>query len=95
MVFLLTGMRLFRESVTIVSRSVIRYSAGCQVFQRSEDFTAFILLAKQHNQRYGNSLTYTLVDLRAVSRFTLKRVVQNITILAILGLVAAIKVSAK
>ncbi|MCI0447290.1 hypothetical protein L0152_29285, partial [bacterium] len=45
-----------------------KFSAGCQVFENAEDFAEFMKLAQRHSKLYGNSFTYTLIDLRAVQR---------------------------
>jgi hypothetical protein len=50
------------------SQDVNKWSAGCQVFQKSEDFDDFIKLTDKHNELYGNKYTYTLIDERAISR---------------------------
>lgn len=38
-------------------------SAGCQVFQREEDFKDFIKLCEQAALMWGNSFTYTLMEI--------------------------------
>jgi hypothetical protein len=43
------------------STQVDKWSAGCQVFSRSEDFATFMDLAEEAEKRYGNSFTYTLL----------------------------------
>jgi hypothetical protein len=50
------------------SQDVNKWSAGCQVFQKSEDFDDFMRLTDTHKNKYGNSFTYTLLDERAVVR---------------------------
>ena len=54
------------------SKDVDTWSAGCQVFQKSDDFETFINLARKHRELYGNKFTYTLIDERAYNR-ALKR----------------------
>ena len=39
-------------------------SAGCQVFQKQEDFLEMMRAANVSKDRYGNSFTYTLIDER-------------------------------
>lgn len=75
----LFGINIHRTESSGTTQVINKYSAGCQVLQNAEDFAAFILLCKQHTQRYGNSFTYTLIDLRAINRLTLKRIVQIVT----------------
>jgi hypothetical protein len=43
------------------SVQVDKWSAGCQVFARSEDFATFMDLTEESAERYGNSFTYTLL----------------------------------
>ena len=50
------------------SQDVNKWSAGCQVFQKSEDFQEFMQLTDKHKANYGNNFTYTLLDERAVVR---------------------------
>lgn len=46
----------------IISKLVDGWSAGCQVFQREDDFNVFMKLCKTHSRRYGNKFTYTLLS---------------------------------
>jgi len=50
------------------SSDVDKWSAGCQVFQKSDDFNTFMDLARKHSGLYGNKFTYTLIDERAYNR---------------------------
>ena len=50
------------------SQDVDKWSAGCQVFQKSNDFADFMDLTTKHRNLYGNSFTYTLIDERAIQR---------------------------
>lgn len=50
------------------SQNVDKWSAGCQVFQKSEDFQEFMQLTDNHKAKFGNKFTYTLLDERAVAR---------------------------
>lgn len=50
------------------SKDVDTWSAGCQVFQKSDDFNDFMELARKHRNLYGNKFTYTLLDDRAYNR---------------------------
>jgi len=50
------------------SQDVNNWSAGCQVFQKSDDFNDFMDKTTKHRNSYGNSFTYTLVDERAIMR---------------------------
>lgn len=55
------------------SIEVDKWSAGCQVFKRQADFNEFMNLTEQHENLYGNSFTYTLIDLRAIRRRTRRK----------------------
>lgn len=50
------------------SQDVNKWSAGCQVFQKSDDFQEFMQLTDKHKANYGNKYTYTLLDERALAR---------------------------
>ena len=50
------------------SQDVDNWSAGCQVFQKSDDFNDFMDKTTKHRNLYGNSYTYTLIDERAIMR---------------------------
>lgn len=54
------------------SSDVDKWSAGCQVFQKTADFDEFMRLANIHKDKNGNKFTYTLIDERAYNR-ALKR----------------------
>lgn len=45
----------------VISKLVDGWSAGCQVFQKSDDFVGFMKLCKMHSKRHGNKFTYTLI----------------------------------
>ena len=62
------GINIHHASVNGTTRTVDKYSAGCQVFANINDFTLFMQLAERHKQLYGNDFTYTLIDERALVR---------------------------
>jgi len=68
----LFGINIHRASASGTTKSVDKYSAGCQVFENADDFAKFLSMAKKHSGLYGNNFTYTLVDERAYIR-SLKR----------------------
>jgi len=43
-------------------KTVDGYSAGCQVFQNSDEFELFIDICKKAEKYWGNSFSYTLID---------------------------------
>lgn len=56
------GINIHRSNKTFTSNTVDKYSAGCQVFNNSNDFQAFIRLCEKQKELYGNSFTYTLIN---------------------------------
>lgn len=44
------------------SVQVNNWSEGCQVFKRSADFAAFMIIAKKAATLHGNRFTYTLIE---------------------------------
>ena len=62
------GINIHHASVNGTTRTVDKYSAGCQVFANINDFNLFMQLAERHKQLYGNEFTYTLIDERALVR---------------------------
>ena len=62
------GINIHHASVNGTTKSVEKYSAGCQVFANINDFNLFMQLAERHKQLYGNDFTYTLIDERALVR---------------------------
>jgi hypothetical protein len=68
------------------SSDVNTWSAGCQVFQKSDDFNDFMDYAKKHKDLYGNKFTYTLIDERAYNR---AKLFTKATVIAALILVTA------
>ena len=56
------GINIHRSNQTWVRNTVDQYSAGCQVFNNSNDFQAFIRLCEKQKELYGNNFTYTLIN---------------------------------
>ena len=69
----LFGINIHHASVNGTTKSVDKYSAGCQVFANINDFNFFMQLAHRHKQFYGNNFSYTLIDDRALVRETKKK----------------------
>jgi hypothetical protein len=76
------GINIHRAESSGTTKIIDKYSAGCQVFQNASDFDAFMALCFEHKSRYGNNFTYTLIDFRAISRITLKRIIAASTAVA-------------
>jgi len=62
------GIDIHRANATGVTKTVDKWSAGCQVFQNAKDFEIFLTLCEKHKNLYGNKFTYTLIDTRAFRR---------------------------
>jgi hypothetical protein len=61
-------INIHRANSTGTTKTIDRYSAGCQVFANADDFAYFLQLAEASKDRYGNKFTYTLIDERAYNR---------------------------
>ncbi len=64
------GINIHRVNSSGTTMKVDKYSAGCQVFQKIDDFNEFMRLCEAHKNLYGNRFTYTLIDTRAMKRTT-------------------------
>ena len=62
------GINIHHASVNGTTKTVDKYSAGCQVFANIKDFNLFMQLAERHKGLYGNNFSYTLIDERALVR---------------------------
>ena len=80
-------INIHRAMATGKTKYVDKFSAGCQVFQSADDFEEFMGLCNQHQELYGNSFTYTLIDYRSIRREAAKRMLVGAFTLG-LGLVA-------
>lgn len=76
----LFGINIHRSNPKGTSINVDKWSAGCQVFENSDDFANFLTLADKHNNLYGNNFTYTLVDERAYNRTVRRRTVLGVAL---------------
>jgi hypothetical protein len=80
------GINIHRANRTGTTKTVDKYSAGCQVFENAEAFQEFIKLCEHHSHLYGNHFTYTLIDFRAVKREALRRTAYSIGTLGLIVL---------
>ena len=55
------GINIHRSNPYDQSYLVNRWSAGCQVFKKIEDYNNFMELCKESAKIYGDSFTYTLI----------------------------------
>ncbi|WP_222933183.1 peptidoglycan recognition protein family protein [Fulvivirga aurantia] len=56
------GINIHRATASGTSVHVNKWSAGCQVFSKSDQFEDFIKLCKSSASYWGNSFTYTLLS---------------------------------
>lgn len=55
------GLNIHRASQNYTVTNVDKYSAGCQVFNKPQEFNSFMRLCRLQKDIYGNSFTYTLI----------------------------------
>lgn len=75
----LFGINIHRASIHGVTKTVGKWSAGCQVFEKNEDFIHFMSLCEKHRSLYGNHFTYSLIDFRALQRTTRRYLAYSLT----------------
>jgi len=56
------GINIHRASSRRTSTQVDKWSAGCQVFADPNDYVKFIKLCEETANRYGENITYTLIE---------------------------------
>lgn len=81
----LFGINVHRANSTGRTKTVDKYSAGCQVFENAAAFQEFLRLCARHRSMYGNKFTYTLIDFRAVKRETYRRIAVGAGIIGLLA----------
>ena len=81
----LFGINIHRANASGKTKSIDKYSAGCQVFENAADFARFLALCEKHRGMYGNAFTYSLIDFRAVKRQTLRWSAYAAAILGAIG----------
>jgi hypothetical protein len=79
------GINIHRANATGTTKTIDKYSAGCQVFANANDFAAFLKLCDKHEKLYGNQFTYTLIDFRSWQRQTFRRIAAVLGMLTTLG----------
>jgi hypothetical protein len=87
----LFGINIHRAESSGTTELINKHSAGCQVFENTSNFSLFLLLCRRHSQLYGNLFSYSLIDLRAINRTTLRRLIKGIVIASAVGLAFARK----
>lgn len=56
------GINIHRSHEKLTVDKIDKYSAGCQVFQNTQQFNSFMRLCEVQAKLYGNSFTYTLIN---------------------------------
>lgn len=74
------GINIHRANSTGTTKSINKYSAGCQVFANADDFKKFLSLAQKHKDLHGNKFTYTLFDARAQRRSQARKIIIGVAI---------------
>ena len=55
------GINIHRSNPNNESKVVEKWSAGCQVFKKINDFFEFMDICNKAKNIWGNSFTYTLI----------------------------------
>ena len=83
------GINIHRANATGTTKTIDKYSAGCQVFSSADDFAHFLQLAESSKDKHGNNFTYTLIDERAYNRKKRKGLVYTgVSALAVIAVIA-------
>ena len=56
------GINIHRSNPHTESQKVEKWSAGCQVFKKIDDFNEFMEICNKAKDEWGNSFTYTLIN---------------------------------
>ena len=75
------GINIHRANPSGETKTVDKWSAGCQVFQNAADFVQFLSLCVKHRDLYGNKFTYTLIDFRAFRRQAVRWIIYGTSFL--------------
>ena len=55
------GINIHRSNPYSESKNVDKWSAGCQVFKKVDDFNEFMTICNKAREEWSNSFTYTLI----------------------------------
>jgi len=72
------GINIHRALAIGETKEINKWSAGCQVFAKSDDFAKFLALCETHAVHHGNKFTYTLIDQRALNRQRLRLLIYGL-----------------
>jgi hypothetical protein len=76
------GINIHKANASGTTKTIDKYSAGCQVFANADDFNKFMEMAYKQKELYGNKFTYTLIDERTYNR----RRKKTIVVVSIIGI---------
>lgn len=77
------AINIHRASMNGETKVIHKWSAGCQVLSRVDDFNHLMQLANQHRSQLGhNYFSYTLIDQRATHRARMRRTLGRTAIAA-------------
>lgn len=86
------GINIHRARKEGTTAVIDNFSAGCLVFANAEDFNRFLQISKEHQKRYGNRFTVSLVDFRDERRRTFQRIAWgSVVALGTLGLLTQLR----
>jgi len=91
------GINIHKANSSGTTKTIDKYSAGCQVFANADDFNKFMEMAYKQKELYGNKFTYTLVDERTYNRRKRRKiiVISLISVLLIGGIILTAKLIKK
>jgi hypothetical protein len=91
------GINIHKANASGTTKTIDKYSAGCQVFANADDFAKFMEMAYKQKDLYGNKFTYTLVDERTYNRRKRRKiiVISLISVLLIGGIILTAKLIKK
>jgi hypothetical protein len=69
------GINIHKANASGTTKTIDKYSAGCQVFANADDFNEFMEMAYKQKELYGNKFTYTLIDERTYNKRRRKTIV--------------------
>lgn len=62
------GINCHRANALKESTQVDKWSAGCQVFAKPNDFAEFLTLCRESAKTWGNTFTYTLLEQQQLTK---------------------------
>jgi hypothetical protein len=74
------GINIHRANSSGTTKTINKYSAGCQVFANVDDFNKFLSMADRQKDLYGNKFTYTLFDARAKKRAQNRKIIIGVAV---------------